>query len=395
MNKNYPHLAIVGISGYGRIHLDLVREWANRGSARLVGAVVINPHEEQLAVAELRQLGCRIYPSHEKMWEHEAGQIDLCLIPTGIHLHATMTIAALRAGANVLVEKPLAGSVADADSIRAAERASGRFVAVGFQDVYAHSTAWLSGVLRSGRIGEIRSVRSLCVWPRPQRYFQRNDWAGRLLVNGFPVHDSPLNNACAHFALLSLVLGGGAGDEGPLRLDSAELYRARAIESFDTAAVQLTTAAGTKIWLGASHSSQVDHPPEIVIEGTAGSARWVYESSAAWRNSAGAGETRALGSQHTVRREMMASVLRRLSDPTAEICTTTLAARHTALIEAVHAWAPVAIIPSGEITWSAAPDSPEALPSVRQLDESLRAGFATGCTLQAAGFGRATTPSLR
>ena len=329
------------------------------------------------------------------MWEREAGQIDLCLIPTGIHLHATMTIAALRAGANVLVEKPLAGSVADADSIRAAERASGRFVAVGFQDVYAHSTAWLSGVLRSGRIGEIRSVRSLCVWPRPQRYFQRNDWAGRLLVNGFPVHDSPLNNACAHFALLSLILGGGAGDEGPLRLDSAELYRARAIESFDTAAVQLTTAAGTKIWLGASHSSQVDHPPEIVIEGTAGSARWVYESSAAWRNSAGAGETRALGSQHTVRREMMASVLRRLSDPTAEICTTTLAARHTALIEAVHASAPVATIPSGEITWSTAPDSPEALPSVRQLDESLRAGFATGCTLQTAGFSRATTPSLR
>ena len=33
---------------------------------------------------------------------HEGG-IDLCLIPTGIHWHARMTIAALRAGANVLV----------------------------------------------------------------------------------------------------------------------------------------------------------------------------------------------------------------------------------------------------------------------------------------------------
>jgi hypothetical protein len=191
------------------------------------------------------------------------------------------------------------------------------------------------------------------------------------------------------------MFGGGVSDKVPLQLESAELYRARAIESFDTAVVRLTTAAGTKIWLGASHSSQADHPPEIVIEGTAGSARWIYESSAVWQNHAGAAETRVLGSQHAVRREMIAAILRRLSDPKAEICTASLAAHHTALVEAVHASAPVATIPSGEITWSAAPDSPEALPSVRQLDAALCSGFASGGTLQAAGFGRATTPGLR
>lgn len=392
MRKTCPHLAIVGISGYGRIHLDLVRELADRGLARLAAVVVINPNEEQKAVTELRQQGCRIYPSHEKMWESEAGQIDLCLIPTGIHLHARMTIMALRAGANVLVEKPLAGSTAEAESIRAVERASGRFVAVGFQDVYAASTTWLTDVLRSGRIGEIRSLRTLCVWPRPQRYWQRNGWAGRLSVDGFPVHDSPLNNACAHFALLSLIFG-GCVDEDPLRLESAELYRARPIESFDTAVVRVVTAAGARIWLGVSHSSRAEHRPEIVIEGTAGSARWIYESSAVWRNDFGDGETRALGCQHTVRREMMASVLRRVSDPSVEICTTALAARHTSLVDAVHAWAPVATMPLSEITWSAAPDNPEAVLSVRQLDDSLRSGFATGCTLHAAGFGRAATPS--
>jgi predicted dehydrogenase len=393
MRKTCPQLALVGISGYGRIHLDLVREWTDRGLARLAAAVVINPKEEQEAVTELQQQGCRIYPSHETMWESEAGQIDLCLIPTGIHLHARMTIMALRAGANVLVEKPLAGSTAETESIRAVERTSGRFVAVGFQDVYAPSTAWFTDVLRSGRIGEIRSLRTLCVWPRPQRYWQRNGWAGRLSVDGFPVHDSPLNNACAHFALLSLIFG-GCVDEAPLRLESAELFRARAIESFDTAVVRLITVAGTKIWLGVSHSSQAEHRPEILIEGTAGSARWIYESSAAWRNNSGEGETRALGSQHTVRREMMASVLRRVSDPSVEICTTALAARHTSLIDAVHAWAPIATIPLSEITSSAVPDNPEAVLSVRQLDNSLRSGFSTGCTLQAAGFGRTAIPSL-
>jgi predicted dehydrogenase len=90
-----------------------------------------------------------------------------------------MTIAALQSGANVLVEKPLAGSVAEVEAVNAAELKSQRFVAVGFQDLYEPGTAWLKSELLKGRIGEITSVRFLGLWPRRRSYFTRNDWAGR------------------------------------------------------------------------------------------------------------------------------------------------------------------------------------------------------------------------
>ncbi len=105
------------------------------------------------------------------------GRIDLCLIPTGIHWHARMTIAALEAGANVLVEKPLAGSSAEVAAVRAAEQRAGRFVAVGCQDFYEPGTTWLQAEVRRGAIGAIQSVRMLGLWPRDRAYFARNNWA--------------------------------------------------------------------------------------------------------------------------------------------------------------------------------------------------------------------------
>ena len=388
MSCSLPRLGLIGVSGYGRIHLDLVREFAGRNLVQLAAAVVINPREEQATVLELERQGCRIYPDDEAMWRREKGGIDLCMIPTGIHLHARMTIAALRAGANVLVEKPLAGSAAEVEAIRQAEKESGRFVAVGFQDVYASSTQWLLDVLHSGRIGEVRSVRSLCIWPRARSYFQRNAWAGRLFVGREPVYDSPLNNACGHFALLSQLFGGCIEGHHPLHLDSAELYRARRIESFDTAVVRFTGSNGMKLWLGVSHSSHTAHEPEIVIEGSAGRAHWLYESMASWSNAMGESEVRAMDNAHAVRREMMAAIVHRLADPTTPFCSTGLAARHTALIEAVHRSAPILTVPEEEIAWSPSPDALTAVPSVRGLDEALHAAFAHGGTLAAAGFGR-------
>src|SRR5690606_37279986 len=112
------------------------------------------------------------------MLREQRGRIDLCLIPTGIPWHARMTIAALRAGANVLVEKPLAGSIAEVEAVHAEEKRSGKFVAVGFQDLYDPGTAWLKKELVSGTIGTIQAVRFLGLWPRRRSYFTRNEWAG-------------------------------------------------------------------------------------------------------------------------------------------------------------------------------------------------------------------------
>ena len=68
--------------------------------------------------------------------------------------------------------------------------------------------------------------------------------------------DSPLNNAFGHFVMLSLLFSGAQPDEIVPSTEGVELWRAHAIESFDTAVVTLRTRGGVRLWFGASHVSR-------------------------------------------------------------------------------------------------------------------------------------------
>ncbi|HVU18564.1 MAG TPA: Gfo/Idh/MocA family oxidoreductase [Candidatus Didemnitutus sp.] len=387
MTKIRPRLALIGISGYGRIHLQLARECRDRGEADIVAATVINPAEETENIAALRADGCTVFSDFREMLREFRGRIDLCLIPTGIHWHARMTIAALEAGANVLVEKPLAASTAEVVAIRSAEAKSGRFVAVGFQDFYEPGTAWLRSELQRGAIGTIRSVRFLGLWPRHRAYFTRNDWAGRLQRDGVPVLDSPLNNAFSHFAMLSLYFAAAPGAPAArATLDGVELFRAHAIDSFDTCVVTAHTADGTRLWFGASHAGGETIEPEIDIVGTKGTACWRYESEAWWRATDGTSARQPLLDAPGARRAMMEAALQRLQDRNVPICTSEMAGSLAALVESVHHSAPIQSIPVPLVQWRDLNGLADAVPEVAGMIESLRRAFRSEKSLAAEGF---------
>ena len=379
-------IALIGISGYGRIYLQLVRELLGRGAIKLVAAVVINVEEEAQNVAELRGLGCVVYSDYGEMLRRHAGGIDLCLIPTGIQWHARMTIAALRAGMNVLVEKPLAGSLRDVHAIRDAERAAGRFVAVGFQDVYTPGTLWLKQQLLDGAIGRVRSIRVLGLWPRPASYYSRNNWTGRLQVGGVAVLDSPLNNAFGHFANLALYFSGGSLQEvATASRVEAELFRAHAIESFDTAVVRARAGADVGLWFGFTHACRELANPEIVIEGSAGRAVWSYEKICTISPAAGRERSHPLPASIDTRRVMFTRILQHRHDPTVAICTTAMAEPHTALIEAVHAAASVRQIAPELIDRIMPADGISPLLAVRGIEAAMQAAFRQQSLLQEMG----------
>lgn len=369
-----PSVALIGLSGYGRVHLQLARECRDRGELRIAAAAVINPEQEGDNIAELAAHGTEIFSDYRDMLRAHAGRLDLCLIPTGIHWHARMTIAALESGANVLVEKPLAGSVAEAEAVRGVEGAAGKFVAVGFQDFYDPSTVWLKQHLLGGAIGAVRSVRFLGIWPRSRAYFTRNDWAGRARLEGAAVLDSPLNNAFAHFVMLSQYFASDRIDDAVLpQLSEVELWRAHAIENYDTAVVTARTAAGVKLWFGVSHASREAVEPEIVIDGDDGTARWRYEKESVVQRRGAPPLRHAIPGAADTRRAMMAAVLARLSDPAVPICGTQLAMRHTALIEAIQHHATVRDFPRASVGWVTQGDS--AVPNVAGLKNALCAAF--------------------
>lgn len=385
--RKLPRAGLIGISGYGRIYLQLALEFHRRHELRLVAAVVINPEEETAAVAELRALGCDIFSEYPAMLERYSGSLDLCLIPTGIAWHTRMTLDALAAGANVLVEKPLACALAEVRAIEAAMQQTHRFVAVGFQDFYEPATFWLKQQLIKGGIGTLQSVRFLGQWPRPRSYFTRNNWAGRLVVDGVPVLDSPLSNAFAHFVNLSLFFASPCDDDSAdAVLESAELFRAHHIENFDTAVVRMRTAEGVALWFGATHACRDTREPEITLTGTAGSAVWRHENDV--RVLVGGHETRhqKVADAPTARRAMMTAVLHRLENPRTTICGPAIAARHTHVIEQIARAGEIRSIPARMIEWNSVDGPAAAVPVIEGLEPALERAYLSGDTLAAAGF---------
>jgi predicted dehydrogenase len=383
-----PRVALIGVSGYAKIYLQLLEE--NRKRLDLVAAVIINPQEESAVVADFKSRGVAIYSDYGQMLREQAGKIDLCLIPTGISWHARMTIAALKSGANVLVEKPLAGSLADVRAIRKAEHETGRFVAVGFQDVYVPEVAWLKERILAGVIGRLESVRMIGLWARPASYFTRNNWAGRLQADGASVLDSPLNNAFAHFVNLALFLSGPrAAASSAVTVEEAGLYRAHAIESFDTGVVRAISPEGVKFWFGVSHSCRVNREPELYFEGSTGRIEWWHEQKCVIVPKSGApAETHALPDTTATRRAMFAAVLARLHDSATFIFDAELSEGHTAFIDAVHRASPVQTVPPALVSWEDLQFTHWSgrIPVIRGIEDAFDRALAQRSTLAAAGF---------
>ncbi|EQB11147.1 Gfo/Idh/MocA family oxidoreductase [Sphingobium lactosutens] len=87
--------------------------------------------------------------------------IDAVYIATPHEYHATQTIAALRAGKHVLVEKPMATTVADCAAMAAAARDSGRVLVVGPSHGFDEQVRRGAELVASGCFGSVRLVTAL------------------------------------------------------------------------------------------------------------------------------------------------------------------------------------------------------------------------------------------
>lgn len=340
-----PRLALVGIGGYGRVHLAHLRELQRRGELVLAAAVAFPAAEADAEAAALRAEGCVVLGRLEELLAARGPlALDLAIVCTPIHCHARMTIALLRAGLDVLVEKPLAATAADAAAIAAVARETGRRVAVGFQYLHAPEIGALKRRLLAGEIGALRRLVVQAAWPRSHAYYGRNDWAGRLRLQGEWVLDSPVSNAMSHFLMIMFFLAGDEAAVAAPRRVWGELYRAQPIESFDTAVLGFETAAGVRLDFYGTHSSAEVGRPGLRIEGATGWAEWVPDSHARVRGPGGAWEQRAAPEAAT-RERMLREVLAWRRGEAAFVCTPALAAAHVRCVEELHHSAPIHSIP--------------------------------------------------
>jgi len=262
-------IVLIGLGGYGSVYLAALLD--QRADERIRVAGGIDPEPDRCErLAELRRQNVPIFRSPEAFFD--TGRADLAVISSPLQHHAAQTCLALAHGSHVLCEKPAAPTVQELDRMIRARDEARRFVAIGYQWSFSDTIRQLKAAIRAGRFGEPRRAKTLCLWPRTERYYHRNDWAGRRQdEHGHWVLDSPVNNAMAHFLHNLLYLLGDTGNTSARPVDvTAETCRANPIDNFDTAAIRVHTDAGVEILFCGSHAIREDFGPIFSLEFTRG-----------------------------------------------------------------------------------------------------------------------------
>lgn len=110
----------IGLAGYGTFAQFLEEAWSSVEGVRIVAAATLHEH-----------------PKHLRVYEHWDGllsdpEIDLVAITTPPNLHAPVAEAMMEAGKHVIIEKPVATTLADADRLLEVRDRTGRVAAVDF-----------------------------------------------------------------------------------------------------------------------------------------------------------------------------------------------------------------------------------------------------------------------
>jgi predicted dehydrogenase len=380
-----PRVALIGVTGYGRVYYNLLRELHAQGEIALGAVAMIAPEKDSPIVRELASIGCDVFADYREMLERHRGRLQLCAIPTGIHWHAPMTLAALESGVPVLVEKPLAATLGEVDTVRAAEARLHRPVMVGFQYHYCAENTELKRDLLAGAIGRLLRIKVIGFWPRGADYYSRTDWAGRIKSQGAWVLDSPVSNAFAHHLSLALFFAGAQLERSASAVRmAAELYRAQPIENYDTAALRIETDSGVAVHFYASHSSKSTLEPEMVLEGDGGRAVWRHGRSYTVEARGAAPRSVALGDEQSARLRMFRSAIRRLGDPGVLICDTATAREHTRCIQAAQASGPVRDVPREWLETNGKPGLRQKT-WITGVEDAMRRAFDEGRSLAEVG----------
>ena len=281
-------VALFGVSGYARTYVVGLTKLQDAGEIDFAGAVIRTPSKAPEVVEDFEKRGIKIYPDTASLYK-DCKDLDLVCIPTGIASHEELTIEALEHGCHVLVEKPLTGSMESARRMAAAQKKYGKSVMIGYQHIYLEGIQKIKQHLVSGKLGKVKRVVTMGLWPRGDVYYARNGWAGKMAVAGTPVCDSPINNAFAHYLNISLFFSGRSFEEMMIPVTmQAEMYRSRAaIETFDTCALKVKSAEGSEVLALFCHTCPESVNPVIHVECENGTADWGDSQSWSVKDAAG------------------------------------------------------------------------------------------------------------
>jgi predicted dehydrogenase len=227
--------------------------------------------------------------------------------------------------------------------------------------------------LLEGKIGRLLAVKCQGLWPRPESYYKRNNWAGRLRRGESWVRDSPFNNAFAHWLNLICFLAGSTAEvSAHPRTVQAELYRTRAIESADTACFRIETIEDIPLFFHVTHSCLQTVEPEMEVRGSDGSLCWTRDGI--FHRSQNRNELLyAVSSENESRHHMYNAILRHIEGERTFVCGLEIAKKQTLCSNAAFFSSPINDISPDFLVKSEVPAS--KIMAIRDIEQICRTAF--------------------
>ncbi len=237
-------IAIVGCGRIAKRHAELLGTGQIEG-ARLVAVCDVVPER---ATAFATRYDVPGFTSVDALLAGSDAEVIVVLTPSGSH--ADVTIAAARAKRHVIVEKPMALTLADADAMIAAADAAGVRLFVVKQNRFNVPVVKARAALDAGRLGKLVLGTVRVRWCRDQKYYDNDAWRGTWAQDGGVI----ANQASHHVDMLGWFMG---------PVESVHARSARAlvnIEAEDTAVATIKFRNGA---LGIVEATGATRPKDL------------------------------------------------------------------------------------------------------------------------------------
>ncbi|MFW5787620.1 MAG: Gfo/Idh/MocA family protein [Halanaerobiales bacterium] len=250
-----PGVAIIGCGNIFGVHAEAVQKYKN---AELKAVVDI---KKEKAVKAAAKYDCSYFTDYQEMLKEK--EIDVIHICTPHYLHAPMSIDSLKAGKHVLVEKPMAENLDNAQKmIEVKNRYPEQHLGIVFQNRYNTTSQKARQLIQKGELGKLKGIKGIVTWYRNDDYYLQDEWRGKWETEGGGV----LINQAIHTLDLVQWLGG--------ELEAVKgNFDTRVIESIeveDTADATLFFKDNKKGIFFASNCFSTNSPVEIEIHGEEG-----------------------------------------------------------------------------------------------------------------------------
>ena len=148
-------------------------------------------HMEEKAEKFQLPASVKKYTDYREMLKNE--KLDLVAIATESGKHAAIALDCIAAGVNVIIEKPIALSLKDADRIIALSKEKGVCVCACHQNRFNKSVQKIREAMEQGRFGRLFHGTAHIRWNRGPSYYEQAPWRGTWEQDG-----GALMNQCIH-----------------------------------------------------------------------------------------------------------------------------------------------------------------------------------------------------